>query len=151
MVTPADLSCFLAEGAIVFEAVGVGGAADNGLAAGAEGLGFLALAEGVVEDDDVGPLGVFFPVFGFGDEAVGDVALFFRLDVVADVVAFFENLPGDVADKARERNKEKFAFVHFARAQLLTANRRKIVVEKTASDCYSELNNPWGRLVGGQG
>jgi hypothetical protein len=27
-------------------------------------------------------------------------------------VAFLQNLPGDVADKAGERNKEKFAFVH---------------------------------------
>ena len=79
---------FLAEGTIVFEAVGVFGAADDGLAGGAESLGFGALAEGVVEDDDVGPLGVAFPVFGFGDEAVGDVALFFGFDVVADVVAF---------------------------------------------------------------
>jgi len=140
----------LPEGAIVFEAIGVSGAADNGLAAGAKGLGLFALAESVIEDDDVGPLGVFFPVFGFGDEAVGDVALFFRVDVVADVVAFFENLPGDVTDKARERNKQKLAFVHFARAQLLTANRRKIVVEKTASDCYSELNNPVGRWLEGK-
>ena len=70
------------------------------------------MAESVVEDDDVGPLGVAFPIVGFGNEAVGDVALFFGFDVVADVVAFFENLPGDVTDEAGEGDKEKFAFVH---------------------------------------
>src|SRR5258708_2050375 len=83
------LELFLAEGAIVFEAVRVGCAADYGLAGGAESLSLSALAESVVEYDNVGPLGVFFPIDGFGNEAVGDVALFFGLDVVADVVAFF--------------------------------------------------------------
>ena len=87
-------------------------AADDGLARGAKSLGFGALAESVVEDDDIGPLGVALPVFGFGDEAVGDVALFFGFDVIADVVAFLENLPGDVTDESGERDKEKFAFFH---------------------------------------
>ena len=84
----------------------------TGLPAARRALSFGALAESVVEDDDVGPFGVALPVFGFGDEAVGDVALFFGFDVVADVVAFLENLPGDVTDEAGERDKEKFAFVH---------------------------------------
>ncbi len=103
---------FLAEGTIVFEAVPVRRAADDRLAGGAKGLSFGALAEGVVKNDDVGPVGVLFPVFGFGDEAVGDVALFFGFDVVADVVPFFENLPSDVTDEAGERDEEEFAFVH---------------------------------------
>ena len=93
------LQLFLAEGAIVFEAVGVFGAADDRLAGSAQGLSLRALTERVVEDDDVGPLGVFLPVDGLGNEAVGDVALFFVVDVIADVVAFFENLPRDVADQ----------------------------------------------------
>jgi hypothetical protein len=35
-------------------------------------------------------------------------------------VAFLENLPGDVTDEAGERNKKKFAFVHFEKAQAPT-------------------------------
>ncbi len=106
------LQFFLAEGAVVFEIVGVGRAADDRLSGGAESLGFGALAEGVVEDDDVGPLAIFFVVAGFGDEAVGDVAFFFVFDEVADFVAFLDYLPGDVADQAGERDEEKFLFVH---------------------------------------
>ncbi len=102
----------LAEGAIVFEAIGVFGAADDGLSGGAKSFGFGALAEGVIENDDIGPLGVAFPIFGFGDEAVGDVALFFGFDVVADIVAFLEDLPSDITDQAGEGDEEKFAFVH---------------------------------------
>jgi hypothetical protein len=119
---------FLAEGAIVFEAVRVRGAADHGLAGSAEGLGLGALAESVVENDDVGPLGIFFPIFGFGDEAIGDVALFFGFDVVADVVAFLEHLPGDVTDETGERDEEKFTFVHFEKVQVLTASMRMMAL-----------------------
>jgi hypothetical protein len=50
---------FLAEGTIVFETVRIGSAADYRLAGGAEGLSLGALAESVVENDDVGPLRVF--------------------------------------------------------------------------------------------
>ncbi len=103
---------FLAEGAIVFEIVGVRRAANDGLAGRAQRLRFRALAESVVKDDNVGPLRVFFPVFGFGDKTVRDVAFFFVVDVIADVVAFFEDLPGDIADEAAERGEEKFLFVH---------------------------------------
>ena len=114
---------FLAEGAIVFESVGVGGTTDDGLAGGAKGLGFGALTEGIVEDDNVRPLGVLFPILGFGDKTVGNVALFFGFDVVANVVAFLEDLPGDVTDKTGERNKEEFTFVHFEKSQALTGNK----------------------------
>jgi len=103
---------FLAKRTIVFEIVSVWCTAYDGFAAGAEGLGFGALAEGIVEDDDVGPLGVFFPVQGLGYEAFGDVALFFVVNVVADFVTFLSDLPGDISDEAGERNKEKFSFVH---------------------------------------
>lgn len=75
------------------------------------GLGFGSLAECVVEDDDVCPFRVAFPILGFEDEAGGDVALFFGFDVVANVVALLENLPGDITDKTGERDEEKFAFV----------------------------------------
>ena len=50
------LQFFLAEGAIVLEIVGVRSAADDGFAGSAESLGSSALAEGVVENDDVGPI-----------------------------------------------------------------------------------------------
>ena len=107
------LEFFLAEGAIVFEIVGVGSAADDGFAGGAKSLRAGALAEGVVEDDDIGPIGgVFFPVFGFGDEAISDVTFFFVFNEIADVVTFFEDLPGNVADETGERSKKKFSFIH---------------------------------------
>ena len=122
------LEFLLAEGAIVFQAVGVGSAADDRFAGGAEHLGFFALAESVVENHDVRPFGVFFPVFGFRDEAVGNVALFFRFDVVADVVALFQDLPGDVTDETGKRNEEKFAFVHVWRGPLLAAGMLMIAL-----------------------
>src|SRR5262249_264239 len=61
----------LAEGAIVLETIGVGAAANNGLAGRAEGLGSSALAEGVVEDHNIGPLRVVLPVFRLRNEAIG--------------------------------------------------------------------------------
>ena len=80
----------------------------------AQRLRFFALAERVVEDDDVRPIYVFFPVLRFGDEAVGDIALFLVADEVADFVAFFGNLPGDVADQSGERNKQEIFLIHQA-------------------------------------
>ncbi len=106
------LQFFLAEGAIVFKSVGVGRAADNRFASGTQGLRFGALSESVVEDDDVGPLGVLLPVGGLGDKPVGDVAFAFRFDVITNFVTFFENFPSDIADESRDGNKEKFSFVH---------------------------------------
>src|SRR3954449_2867872 len=35
------------------------------------------------------------------------------ITVIADFVAFLDDLPGDVADEGRQRYKEKFAFFHF--------------------------------------
>jgi hypothetical protein len=61
-------------------------------------LGFFALAQGVIENDDVGPVLIFFPVFGFGDEPVGDIALFLIGDEIADLMALFGDLPGDIAE-----------------------------------------------------
>jgi len=106
------LQLFLTERTIIFEAVRVGRAADDGLARGTERLSLAALAESVVKDDDVGPFGVLFPVFGFGYKPVGDVALFFVVDVVTNIVAFLQNLPGDVTDETGKRDEEEFAFVH---------------------------------------
>ena len=79
----------------------------TGLPCSRRAFGFGALAERVVENDDVGPVDVFLPIVGLGDEAVGDVALFFVADVIADFVAFFEDLPGDVADESGQRDKQK--------------------------------------------
>src|ERR1700739_2411226 len=36
----------------------------------------------------------------------------FAFDVVADIVTFLENLPGDITDESGKRGEEKFAFVH---------------------------------------
>jgi hypothetical protein len=132
---------FLAEGAIVFEAIRILRATDDRLPRGTESVGFGALAESVVEDDDVGPLGVTFPIFGFGDEAVGDVALFFGFDVVTDVVAFFENLPGDVTDESREGDKEKFAFIHLDEqaAGRGSSEARKYSSQNEPGHCYTSL------------
>ena len=82
-------------------------------------MSFGALAEGVVEDDHVSPGNIFLPIGGLGDEAVGDVAFFCVVDVIADFVAFLDDLPGDVTDEARQRYKEKFALFHFSRRQPL--------------------------------
>ena len=54
---------FLAERAVVFQAIGVRRATDYFLAGRAQGFGFFALAERVVENEDVGPIGVLLPVF----------------------------------------------------------------------------------------
>jgi len=63
-------------------------------------------------------LGVLFPVNGLGYEAVSDISLFFVVDVIAHVVAFLENLPRDVADEPRERDKEKFFAFPFSMTKL---------------------------------
>jgi hypothetical protein len=66
------------------------------------------------EDDDVGPFGVLFGVFGFRHEAVGNVPLFLIFDVVPDFVAFLGDLPGDVADQSAEGVEEKLFLFHGA-------------------------------------
>jgi len=77
------LQLFLAEGAIVFEIIGVRRAAMTGCRRRRRVCALVPLAEGVIKNDNVGPVGVLFPVLGFGDEAIGDVAFFFRFTVVA--------------------------------------------------------------------
>ncbi len=101
---------------------------------------FGALAECVVEDDDVGPLGVFFPVDGFLDKTVGDVAFFFVIDVIADVVTFLENLPGNVTDQTGEGNKKKFTFVHEWRLRPFGAKGNdSLYLEKSGDDITKRL------------
>jgi hypothetical protein len=99
------LQFLLTEGAIVLQIVSISGSANNGLTSGAQGLCFGALAEGVVENDDIGPLHVFFIIAGLGHETIGDVSFLFVFNVVADLVAFFNYLPGDVADQTGKRGK----------------------------------------------
>src|SRR5258708_30684101 len=112
MVAAGFLRFSLAERAAFSRAIGIGRTADDRLAGGTERLSFGALSEGVVKHDDIGPLGVAFPVFGFRNKAIGDVALALRFNVIADVVAFLENFPGDIADESRDGNKQEFAFIH---------------------------------------
>ncbi len=70
--TPCRLQLLLPECAVVLEPVRVRGPADDRLAPLPKRHGLLALSERVVEDDDVGPVHVAFPVVDLGDEAVGD-------------------------------------------------------------------------------
>jgi len=43
-------------------------------------------------------------------------------------MAFFQDLPSDVADQTGKRNEEKLAFVHDWRGQLLTAGMLMIAL-----------------------
>ena len=96
----------------------------TGLPLRAQRLRLLALAERVVEDDDVRPVDFLLPVVDLGHEAVGDVALLLVLDEVADLVAFLHDLPGDVADEAGDRDEEELALLlHEGRGILFAARR----------------------------
>ena len=101
------LELVLAEGPVVLEAVGVGAASHHLLALLAQGLGLGALAQHVVEDDDVGPVDVGLPVVDLGHEAVADLPLALALDEVADLVVLLDRLPGDVADEAVDGHEEE--------------------------------------------
>src|SRR5208337_938018 len=96
------LQLFLAEGAVIFKVVGISGATNNRFTGGAECLGFSALSQGVIEDDNVGPFDVLFTIAGFRHKAVGDVSFFFGFDVVTNFMSFFNDLPGNIADQAGE-------------------------------------------------
>jgi hypothetical protein len=104
---PGGLHLGLAEVAVVFEAVGGAGAADDGLAFAAEFLGGLSEV-GVVEDDDVGPVLVVLPGVDLFEQAVGDVLVGAGEDGVADGVAFLEDLEGEVVDEAEAGDEEEF-------------------------------------------
>ena len=60
-----------------------------------EALGLLTLPQRVIENENIRPVDIFFPVFGLGDEVVSDVTLFFIADEVANFVTFLGNLPGE--------------------------------------------------------
>jgi hypothetical protein len=117
--------------------------------------GFRALAQRIVKHDDVGPFCVTFPVFGLGNETVGDVAFSFGFNEITNVVAFFLNLPGDVADEARDRGKKKFTLVHCESVRLryglgMVRRIRKNRVTKCSksSDGKKARSNPaWGTGV----
>src|SRR5262249_16344479 len=94
---------------VILQLVRVGSAADDRLAARTQLLRFLSLTQSVIEDDDVGPRDVRLPVVRLRHKAVGDVLLLLVGDEVADLVALLDDLPGDVADQARERDEEEFA------------------------------------------
>src|SRR5215472_15850987 len=122
---------FLAKRAVIFEFVAVGSTADYQFSASAQRLRLFALTQGVVEDDDVGPLLVLLPILGLRDEAVGDIAFLLVGDKIADFVALLGHLPGDVADQAGERYKQEILFVHCASRAMLSNSGREIVHELT--------------------
>ncbi len=105
------LQLLLAERAVVLQPVGVGRAAHDGLSLRPHRHGLLALPERVVEDDHVRPVHVLLPVVGLRDETVGDVLFLGVADEVADLVAFLQDLPRDVADEAGQRHEEELALL----------------------------------------
>src|SRR5262249_43367260 len=91
-------------------------------------LRFGALTQRVVENDDVGPGDILLPVGRLGNKAVGDVAFFFVVDVVADFVALFDDLPGDVTNQSREGDEQKFSLLHFFERPAPVGNGADILV-----------------------
>ena len=73
-------------------------------------MGFLSLPESVIEDDDVGPFGVLFGVFGFRHEAVGNVGLLLIFDVVPDFVAFLRTCQAMSPINLLRESKRNFFF-----------------------------------------
>jgi hypothetical protein len=125
----------LAEGTVVLQSVAVGGAADDLLALGTQRMRLLSLSESVIEDDDIGPFSVLLGVLGFRHEAVGNVGFFLVFDVVADLVAFLGNLPGDVADQSAEGVEEKLFLFHGALGSRLHRRARKLYRIRYAGPC----------------
>src|SRR5262249_21822189 len=105
------LKFLLPEGAIVLESVRVRRASDHELALCAQRLSLVALAERVVEHNDVGPVHLALPVAHFLHETVGDITPLLILDAIPHFVTFLGHLPGDVADETRNRNEKKLTFV----------------------------------------
>jgi len=93
------LEFLLAESAVVFEPVRVRRSADDILAGISQCFGLGTLAEDVVEDDDIRPVDMRFPVVDLRYETVADCALRFVFYVITDLVAFLDDLPGYVADQ----------------------------------------------------
>jgi len=93
----------LAEAAVVLEPVRIRGAADHRLAGLSKLVRQVALPEYVVEHNDVGPVGVRLPVVDLGYEAISNVALVLVANVVAHVVAFVSDPPGNVTDQTVDR------------------------------------------------
>lgn len=101
------LQFFLAVTAIVLKAVCVGCATNDVLARLPQFLGFLTLAQDVVEHDDIRPVNMTFPVLHFLDEAIGNRPLRLCLDKITDFVAFLPDHPGDVANQSADGNEQK--------------------------------------------
>ena len=69
----------------------------------------------IVEDDDVGPFDLRFPVVGLRDEPVADLPVALGLDVVLHGVALAVDLPRQVGDQRRVgRDEEEVRGVHAA-------------------------------------
>ena len=106
------LQLFLPERAVIFQAVGVRRSANYFFARFAKRLRFFTLTERVVENHNVRPIDVLLPILRLGHKTVGNVALLFVADEVADFVPFFGHLPGNVADQPGERYKQKILLFH---------------------------------------
>ena len=92
------LHLLLTEIAVHLEPVGVARAADDRLPFLAQLLDQRPELA-VVEHDDVGPVLEVLPAIHLLDEAVADVAVRLRHDVVLDLEAFLLHLPGEVVDE----------------------------------------------------
>ncbi len=84
------LELFLAKTAVIFEPIGVGRSANHQFSGIAKPFGFLALAQNVIEHDNVCPVDVTFPVVNFRYETIGDRTLGLLLDVIANIVTFLD-------------------------------------------------------------
>ena len=98
----------LAERTVVFESIGMRGAADDVLTGVAQPFRMFALPEHVVEHDHVRPVDVTLVVVDFRYETVRDRALGLVGDVIPDFLPFPADLPRHVADQSVERYEQEF-------------------------------------------
>ena len=91
--------------------VGVRRATDDEFAGLPQLMRLGALAEHVIEDDDIGPGHLRHPILGLRHEPVGDLTLALRFDEQLDLVPFLDDLPGDVGDEAIERDEEELFLI----------------------------------------
>jgi hypothetical protein len=112
------LQLFLAKRSVVLQPVRIRRAANHFLALLAQRLRFFALAKRVVENNDIRPIHVLFPILRLRHEPIRDVALLLVADEVAHLMALFRHLPRNIADQSRERHEQKILFLHRAPHQI---------------------------------
>jgi hypothetical protein len=102
----------LAKRPVIFEPICICAAANHPLTIPPQFLCQRPHAQHIIEHDDIGPIDLAPPVVSFRDEAVGDFALIEILNVVLDLVAFLDGLPGNIADQTVPRDEQKALVRH---------------------------------------